>query len=74
MDLFGNGEIDEAIEEINLMLDGLQQSYQEIGRDNHTQYFLKTQSKDIANMLSVLGQRELLKDMKELDPDRRVIS
>tara|TARA_B100000131_G_scaffold283006_1_gene290634 strand:- start:231 stop:1079 length:849 start_codon:yes stop_codon:yes gene_type:complete len=71
MDLFGNGEIDEAIEEINLMLDGLQQSYQEIGRDNHTQYFLKTQSKDIANMLSVLGQRELLKDMKELDPDRR---
>ena len=71
MDLFGNGEIDETIEEINLMLDGLQQSYQEIGRDNHTQYFLKTQSKDIANMLSVLGQRELLKDMKELDPDRR---
>ena len=71
MDLFGNGEIDESIEEINLMLDGLQQSYQEIGRDNHTQYFLKTQSKDIANMLSVLGQRELLKDMKELDPDRR---
>ena len=71
MDLFGNGEIDEAIEEIDLMLDGLQQSYQEIGRDNHTQYFLKTQSKDIANMLSVLGQRELLKDMKELDPDRR---
>ena len=71
MDLFGNSEIDEAIEEINLMLDGLQQSYQEIGRDNHTQYFLKTQSKDIANMLSILGQRELLKDMKELDPDRR---
>ncbi len=71
MDLFENGEIDEAIEEINLMLDGLQQSYQEIGRDNHTQYFLKTQSKDIANMLSILGQRELLKDMKELDPDRR---
>lgn len=71
MDLFRNGEMDEAIEEINLMLDGLQQSYQEIGRDNHTQYFLKTQSKDIANMLSVLGQRELLKDMKELDPDRR---
>tara|TARA_B100000287_G_scaffold426838_1_gene475418 strand:- start:1561 stop:2409 length:849 start_codon:yes stop_codon:yes gene_type:complete len=70
-DLFGNGNIDEAIEEINLMLDGLQQSYQEIGRDNHTQYFLKTQSKNVANMLTILGQRELLKDMKELDPDRR---
>ena len=70
-DLFGNGNIDEAIEEINLMLDGLQQSYQEIGRDNHTQYFLKTQSKNVANMLTILRQRELLKDMKELDPDRR---
>ena len=70
-DLFGNGNIDEAIEEINLMLDGLQQSYQEIGRDNHTQYFLKTQSKNVANMLTILGQQELLKDMKELDPDRR---
>ena len=70
-DLFGDGNIDEAIEEINLMLDGLQQSYQEIGRDNHTQYFLKTQSKNVANMLTILGQRELLKDMKELDPDRR---
>ena len=58
-------------EEINLMLDGLQQSYQEIGRDNHTQYFLKTQSTKIAKFLSVLGQRELLKDLKELDPDRR---
>ena len=71
MDLFKNGDIDGTIEEINLMLDGLQQSYQEIGRDNHTQYFLKTQSNIIANILSILGQRELLKDMKELDPDRR---
>ena len=71
MDLFANGDMDGTIEEINLMLDGLQQSYQEIGRDNHTQYFLKTQSSKIAKLLSVLGQRELLKDLKELDPDRR---
>ena len=71
MDLFANDDMDGTIEEINLMLDGLQQSYQEIGRDNHTQYFLKTQSTKIAKLLSVLGQRELLKDLKELDPDRR---
>jgi len=71
MDLFKDGEMDEVLKEINIMLDGLEQSYQDIGRDNHTQYFLKVHSNNIAELLSMLGQKELLKDMKELDPDRR---
>ncbi len=71
MDLFKDGEMDEVLKEINIMLDGLEQSYQDIGRDNHTQYFLKVHSNNIAKLLSMLGQKELLKDMKELDPDRR---
>ena len=71
MDLFDEGNMDAVIEEINLMLDGLEQSYRDIGRDNHTQYFLKVHSKKIAKLLSMLGQKELLRDMKELDPDRR---
>ena len=40
-------------------------------RYNQTQYFLKSQSEEIADMLSRLGQKELLMDLKELDPDRR---
>ncbi len=71
MDLFDEGNMDAVIEEINLMLDGIEQSYRDIGRDNHTQYFLKVHSKKIAKLLSMLGQKELLRDMKELDPDRR---
>ena len=73
MDLFKDGQMELVLEEMNTMLDGLDQSYRDIGRDNHTQYFLKIHSKEIAQILSMLGQIELLKDMKELDPDRRQV-
>lgn len=71
MDLFKSGDMDGFLTEINSMLDGIEQSFRDFGRDNHTQYFLKIQSSKIAKMLSMLGRIELLKDMKELDPDRR---
>ena len=71
MDLFKEGDMDGVLEEVNTMLDGLEQSYRDLGRDNHTQYFMKVQSDKIAEILSMLGRKELLKDMKELDPDRR---
>ena len=73
MDLFKEGDMDGVLEEVNTMLDGLEQSYRDLGRDNHTQYFMKVQSDKIAEILSMLGQTELLKDMKELDPDRRYV-
>ena len=73
LDLFKDGDMDGVIEELNTMLDGLAQSYRELGRDNYTQYFMKVNSDKIAKMLSMLGQKEFLKDMKELDPDRRDI-
>ena len=73
VDLFKDGDMDGVIEELDTMLDGLSQSYRDLGRDNYTQYFMKVHSEKIAKMLSMLGQREFLKDMKELDPDRRDI-
>ena len=71
MDLFKDGDMDNTIKELKVMLDGIEQSFRDIGRDNHTQYFLKVQSSKIAKMLSMLGRKGMLKDMKELDPDRR---
>ena len=62
--------MDEAIQELNIMLDGLEESFQNVGRDTNTQYFLKINSEKIANILMKLGQVNLLKDMKSLDPDR----
>ena len=73
MDLFKEGDMDGVLEEVNTMLDGLEQSYRDLGRDNHTQYFMKVQSDKIAEILSMLGRTELLKDMKELDRDRRYV-
>ena len=70
LDLLKDGNIDLVIQELNIMLDGLEQSFQDVGRDSHTQYFLKINSKEIANVLEKLGQVNLLKDMKSLDPDR----
>ena len=73
VDLFKDGDMDGVIQELNTMLDGLSQSFRDLGRDNYTQYFMKVHSEKIAKMLSMLGQKEFLKDMKELDPDRRDI-
>jgi hypothetical protein len=53
------------------MLDGLEESFRDVGRENSTQYFLKVKSENIAKMISFIGNIEMLKDMKELDPDRR---
>ena len=70
LDLLRDGNLDEVTNELNNMLDGLEESFQDIGRDIHTQYFLKINSEKIADVLVKLGQIDLLKDMKGLDPDR----
>lgn len=70
-DLFKDGNVEGASEEIKIMLDGLEESFRDVGRENSTQYFLKIKSENIAKMLLFIGDIELLKDMKELDLDRR---
>ena len=71
LDLFKDGDIEGTLKEINTMLDGLEESYRDVGRENSTQYFLKVKAEKVAEILTMLGRKELLKDMKELDPDRR---
>ena len=70
-DFFINGNIEGTSQEIEIMLDGLEESFREVGRENSTQYFLKVKSKNISKMISFIENVEFLKDMKELDPDRR---
>ena len=73
IDLFNDGEVDAVLEEMNTMVDGIEQSFRDIGRDSNTQYFLKIHSGKISKILSMLGQKRLLNDMIGLDPDRRNI-
>jgi len=73
LDLIKEGDIEGALSELTQVLDGIEKSYNDVGRDHNTQYFLNVQSGLIAKTLSQMGQKEMLKDMKELDPDRREI-
>ncbi len=73
LELFQEGLMDEAITEFQNMIDGLDQVYMEFGRDNYTMFFMKVQAETIADIFAKLGRKELLLDMKELDPDQHDI-
>ena len=68
-DLLNEGNIDESIKEFNSMLDYLEKSYTDFGREQSTQYFMKIHSGFLAETFSKLGRRDLLLDLKQLDHD-----
>ena len=68
-DLLNEGNIEESIKEFNSMLDYLEKSYSDFGREQSTQYFMKIHSGFLAETFSKLGRRDLLIDLKRLDHD-----
>ena len=68
--LMKEGDVEGAVKNFGDMLNGLEQPYRDFGREQHAQYFMKFQSKNLVQVFSLLGQRKLLQDIKELDPDR----
>ena len=68
-DLINQGNIEEAVEEFNNMLNGLEQSYIDFRREQSTQFFMKIHSETLAKLFSKIGRRNLLDDLKQLDPD-----
>ena len=68
-DLLNGGNIEESIKEFNSMLDYLEKSYTDFGREQSTQYFMKIHSGFLAETFSKLGRRDLLIDLKQLDHD-----
>ena len=68
-DLINQGDIEEAVKEFNNMLDGLEQSYIVFRREQSTQFFMKIHSETLAKIFSKIGRRDLLTDLKQLDPD-----
>ena len=69
IDLINQGDIEEAVKEFNNMLDGLEQSYIDFRREQSTQFFMKIHSETLAKIFSKIGRRDLLTDLKQLDPD-----
>ena len=72
-DLLNEGNIEESIKEFNSMLDYLEKSYTDFGREQSTQYFMKIHSGFLAETFSKLGRRDLLIGLKQLDHDNRDI-
>ena len=68
-DLLNEGNIEESLKEFNHMLDHLEKSYTDFGREQSTQYFMKIHSGFLAETFSKLGRRDLLIDLKQLDHD-----
>ena len=68
-DLLNEGNIEESVKEFNSMLDYLEKSYTDFGREQSTQYFMKIHSGFLAETFSKLGRRDLLIDLKQLDHD-----
>ena len=68
-DLINQGNIEEAVEEFNNMLNGLEQSYIDFRREQSTQFFMKIHSETLAKLFNKIGRRNLLADLKQLDPD-----
>ena len=68
-DLINQGNIEEAVEEFNNMLNGLEQSYIDFRREQSTQFFMKIHSETLAKLFSKIGRRNLLDNLKQLDPD-----
>jgi len=73
MELLQNGEPEQSIDEFNNMIAGLDEVYDIFPRERYTLYFLNNHSKKLANSLTLLGQREILYSLKDLDFDNAEI-
>ena len=73
MELLSFGEPDRAVDEFNNMISGLDEVYDRYPRERYTLYFLNNHSKSLANSLSILGLKEILYTLKELDTDNEEI-
>jgi hypothetical protein len=73
MELFRDGEMDEAILEFKKMIKGLDEVYDRSPREHYTLLFLKAHTNELAKILQLMGQKSMLRDMMELDPDNSEI-
>ena len=73
MDLLSSGDPDRAVVEFNNMISGFDEVYDRYPRERYTLYFLNNHSKSLANSLSLLGLKEILYTLKDLDTDNEEI-
>ncbi len=67
MDLFDQGKPDDALNEFNLMMEGLETVFGQFPT-GRTLYFLDANREKLVHRLNVLGQDDILKRLSEMDP------
>lgn len=70
MDLFDNGKVEKAIQEFQTMQKGLEQVFKYSPR-GRTLYFLKAHLDELTKRLEILGQKEILTSLLEMDPENK---
>lgn len=70
MDLFDNGKVEESIKEFQTMLKGLEKIFMYSPR-GRTLYFLRAHLEKLTHRLGILGQKEILTSLLEMDPENK---
>ncbi len=72
-DLFASGELDQSLEQFKNLIDGLAEVFKRLGRDYYTGIFMTAHAQELTKMLSMLGQKQILADLIQLDHDNHEI-
>ena len=70
-ELFENGEIDECQLALKDIIKNLNEVFDNYSQENYTGMFLKYHGPKIGNIMKKLGQKNMLKEMQLVDPQRK---
>ena len=70
-ELFENGEIDECESALKEIIKNLNEVFDNYSQENYTGMFLKYHAPKIGSIMQKLGQKNMLKEMQFVDPQRK---
>ncbi len=73
MDLFKEGQVENAIKQFQAMMAGLEEVYDRSPREHYTVLFLRAHAEELTSVLKILRQTKMLQDLIGLDPDNEAI-
>ena len=73
LELFEDGEIEESKNQFKEMMDGIDEVYDRMPREQYNLYFLKSHATEITQILQILRQTTMIEDLIDLDPSNKDI-
>ena len=69
-ELFDNGDIDECLLALEELIKNLDEVFNNYSQENYTNMFMKYHGPKIGEIMEKLGQKEMLLELQDLDPQR----